>query len=181
MSDQAKSTQETTLAWFKLAELIARKEREKALNVYRLLSHSLEDKAYALQIEGDILRSFNAHDATEKYQQAAFLYKQEQRLVNAVGIYEHLLNKDKLNLEFLIILVDLYAKLDWQEKCALHFETLSKQLAHYKEQQEQSYKLIKQVLNNHQSKSWFVTLVATYQSTVAEEIKEKIFTRSYEK
>lgn len=106
----------SSIAWFKLAELIARKEREKALNVFRLLSHSFEDRAYALQLEGDILFSLDDKNAAEKYKQAAFLYQKEQQWVHAIAIYEHLLSLDKHNLDVLGGLIHYYAVIDWQEK-----------------------------------------------------------------
>ncbi len=48
-----------TIAWFKLAECVSRGEKERALGVYRLLSHSLDDSALVCQLEGDIFLSFN--------------------------------------------------------------------------------------------------------------------------
>jgi hypothetical protein len=48
---EAANSKTACVAWFKLADLITRKEKEKALNLYRLLSHSFEDRAYALQVE----------------------------------------------------------------------------------------------------------------------------------
>ena len=115
--DQMKKSGDTSIAWYKLADLIARREREKALSVYRLLSHSFEDKAYALQLEGDILYSLDDKNALEKYKQAAFLYRKEQRWINALSICEHLLELDPHNVELVGILLDLYVRLDWHEKC----------------------------------------------------------------
>ncbi len=114
----------TSIAWYKLAELIAKREREKALNVYRLLSHSFIDKAYALQLEADILYSLQDKDAIEKYKQAAFLYKQERRWINAVYVYEHLLDLDANNAEVIGLLLDLYAKIDLVPKFDRLFDSL---------------------------------------------------------
>ncbi len=175
MSNHAETNAETNIAWFKLAELIARKEREKALNVYRLLSHSLEDKAYALQIEGDILKSFDVRDATEKYQQAAFLYKKEQRWVNAVGIYEHLISRDPENLEFLAALVDAYAKLDWEEKCTPHLHAMFNLLSSHKPELERIYKAIQQIMRQHADLSWFTILINQYQKDISEPLLSLIF------
>lgn len=177
MSNNAETNAKTNIAWFKLAELVARKEREKALNVYRLLSHSLEDKAYALQIEGDILRSFDTHDATEKYQQAAFLYRKEQRWVNAVGIYEHLISKDQGNLEYLIALIDVYAKLDWEEKCTKHLVTLFVYLNSHKYQPEldKVYKTMQLVFRQHRELRWFTQQIINYQENCPEQFKSLLF------
>jgi len=105
-----------TVAWYKLADLVARKEREKALNVYRLLSHSFDDKAYALQVEGDILWSFNNHDASDKYRQAVVLYKKEQRWINAICVVEHLLYQQPDSAELMGVLLELYVSIGWQDK-----------------------------------------------------------------
>jgi tetratricopeptide (TPR) repeat protein len=105
------------VAWFKLADLIARGEREKALNVFRLLSHSLPDRAYALQVEGDLLWHLDEDQAsTEKYKQAAFLYQKEKRWVDAIAIYEHLLTINPTAPQLLGALLVLYAMLDWPER-----------------------------------------------------------------
>ncbi|MBD3231784.1 hypothetical protein GF322_03930 [Candidatus Dependentiae bacterium] len=117
--------QSSCIAWFKLAELISRKEKEKALSLYRLLSHSF-DKAYALQVEGDILWALEDKQATEKYKQAAYLYKKEERLVAATAIYEHLLTLQPKNYNFLTKLVALYILLQWPEKFEKIYEKILK-------------------------------------------------------
>jgi len=105
----------TSIAWFKLADLIARKEREKALNVYRLLSHSLQDRAYALQLEGDILWSLEDKGAFERYKQAAYLYQKDKRWVEAIAIYENLLAIEQGNNDILATLIPCYAMANWHE------------------------------------------------------------------
>ena len=114
--EQESSSGTSSIAWFKLAELIARKEREKALNVFRLLSHSFNDRAYALQLEGDILFSLHDKGASEKHKQAAFLYQKEHQWVYAIALYEHLLSLDHSNSDLLAELIHGYAVIDWQEK-----------------------------------------------------------------
>ena len=104
------------VAWFKLAELVSRKEKEKALNLYRLISYSFDDKAYVLQVEGDILWSLEDNGALEKYSQAAYLYKKEKKLVSATAVYEHLLVLEPENLDYLKTLILLYVFLSWSEK-----------------------------------------------------------------
>lgn len=105
-----------SIAWFKLAELITRREREKALNVYRLLAHSFERKAYALQLEGDILWSLDDKAALEKYRQAAFLYHKEKQWVDAAGICEHLYTMNPHDVEVLSHLIRYYTLLEWPER-----------------------------------------------------------------
>lgn len=104
-----------SVAWFKLAELITRREREKALSVYRLLAHSLERKAYALQLEGDILWSLDDKAALEKYRQAAFLYHKEKQWIDAAAVCEHLYTMNDHDLEVVTSLIRYYALLQWTD------------------------------------------------------------------
>lgn len=103
----------SSVAWFKLSELIARGEKEKALNLYRLLSHSFEEKAYSLQLEGDILWSFSDELAIDKYNQAALLYKKSNKVTAAIAIYEHLMTLQPKQHEHLANVTVLYARLKW--------------------------------------------------------------------
>lgn len=106
----------SSLGWFNLARLVSQGEKEKALGLYRLLSYSFEDKAFALQVEADLLKFFDDRSAVDKYIQAAFLYKKESKLVSAASIYEHVLSIDPNNFEYQAALLELYAILDWQER-----------------------------------------------------------------
>ena len=64
------------VAWFTLAECVARGEKVRALGVYRLLAYSIDDSAFRRQLEGDILLAFqDKDDAIVKYKEAAFLYQ----------------------------------------------------------------------------------------------------------
>jgi len=104
------------IAWFKLAECVSRKEKERALGVYRLLSHSIGDEALATQLEGDILLSFDDAAAFAKYKQAAELYQKHKRLPPAVGICEHILTVHPQDKWALHKLVDLYQELGIAKK-----------------------------------------------------------------
>lgn len=115
---------DTSVAWFKLSELIARGECEKALTVFKLLSHSLPDKAYVLQVEGDILWYLDDARALEKYKQAAFLYQKEKRLIDAVSIYEHLFTQRPERSDLLSNLLVTYALLDWPEKFSTRLQIM---------------------------------------------------------
>lgn len=105
-----------TIAFFRLAEYVSRGEKERALGVYRLLSHSFDDLAFARQLEGDILLAFNDEAAQEKYFQAAQLYQKDMRLRQAVGVYEHLLMLHPKGVLYLVNLIDLYCQLDMHAK-----------------------------------------------------------------
>lgn len=123
--DFRQDQKEKSLAWFKLADLIARREREKALNVFRLLAHSLPDRAYVLQIEGDILWYLDDDkNAAEKYKQAAFLYQQEKRWVDAIAVYENLYTQNSDSIEILGLLLFLYANIDWPDRFNERFHNL---------------------------------------------------------
>lgn len=107
----------SSIAWFKLAHLIEKKEKEKALNVFRLLTYSLRDKAYSLQLEGDILQSLNdTEQAQERYKNAAFLYQKDKRWIHAVSLYENLLANNCKNYINLTSIILCYGQLGWENK-----------------------------------------------------------------
>lgn len=88
-----------TIAWFKIADCVSRGEKERALGVYRLLSHSFNDNAVARQLEADIYLSFNEyHLAIPLYTQAIELYQKSSRFLEAVAICEHLITIDDQDL-----------------------------------------------------------------------------------
>lgn len=97
-----------TIAWFKLAECVAKGEKEKAFGVYRLLMHSLEDQAYAHQLEGDLLGAFQDERATEKYAYAAQLYFQNRRFKESAALYEELIFLVPENNKYLQQLIAIY-------------------------------------------------------------------------
>ncbi len=97
-----------TIAWFKLAECVAKGEKEKAFGVYRLLMHSLEDQAYAYQLEGDLLDAFQDERAIEKYAHAAHLYQTNNRAKEAIALYKELIYKAPQDNRYLSRLIDLY-------------------------------------------------------------------------
>lgn len=86
------SSDKYTIAWFKLSEIISRGEKERALGMYRLLAHSLDNSAFAKQLEGDILLFFNDNAAHEKYREAVQIYLKQERFLEAAMLYEHLLS-----------------------------------------------------------------------------------------
>ena len=117
-----------TIAWFKLADCVSKGEREKAFGVYRLLAHSIDDYAYALKLEGDLLFAFNDGGAFEKYEQAAVLYQQHKRFKEAIALYEDLIFSVH-QLHYVKKLTDLYTQQQascelTQEKCTKLFEFL---------------------------------------------------------
>lgn len=106
-----------TIAWFKLAECVSRGEKERALGVYRLLSHSFDDQAYAQQLEADLLLAFkDQKNAVEKYRQAAKCYKKEGRKFEAAAVYEHLRILQPKENSYRKQLIDLYKELNITSK-----------------------------------------------------------------
>lgn len=77
------------VAWFKLADFVARGEKERALTVHKLLMHSVIDEAISYQLEGDILLAFDDDAALDKYHVAANLYKKAGKIKQAASVYEH--------------------------------------------------------------------------------------------
>ena len=110
------SSDKYNVAWFRLAECVSRGEKERALGVYRLLSHSLDDPALVVQLEADILWAFNDKQALEKYQEAAELYKKDQRMLEAASVYEHLITMKQESVEYLGNLIELYDHLSFDQK-----------------------------------------------------------------
>ena len=113
------------VAWFKLAEYVSRNERERALGIFKLLSLSFNDKALAFQLKGDLFLSFGENeDAIHWYLQAAQEFQKEQRIAEAVGIYEHLSTLVPTSKEYTTMLVRLYKCLGYKEKLVDKLTTL---------------------------------------------------------
>lgn len=123
------SVERYSIAWFKLADCVARGEKERALGMYRLLAHGLEDKAFATQLMGDILLSFDDVAAAEKYQEAAALYLKEHRVAQAAAVYEHLALLNERSVAYLEKLVELYRQLGCAPKVVLYGKKLFAHLA----------------------------------------------------
>jgi hypothetical protein len=99
-----------TIAWFKLAECVAKGEKEKAFGVYRLLMHSFEDQAYAYQLEGDLFGAFQDLRAIEKYTHAAQLYMQNNRFKEAAMLFNDLIILAPEEKHFVLRLIEVYKK-----------------------------------------------------------------------
>lgn len=122
------------VAWFKLAEFVARGERERALGLYKLLIHSFDDHALALQLEGDLLLSFNDHNAAcQKYREASQVYSQDKRYIEAAAVYEHVLMLDQNCHEDIITIIALYEQLTVFPRLLLYLEKLCMRYIHLKQ------------------------------------------------
>lgn len=104
------------IAWFKLAEFVARGEKERALALYRLLSHSLHDDALTFQLEGDLLLAFNDTKGIDSYQKAAQKYYQGGRIAQAALTYEHIVELNQASIGILKLLIELCQQLNQPHK-----------------------------------------------------------------
>ena len=77
------------VAWFKLADFVARGEKERALSVLRLLMHSVSDEALTYQLEGDILRAFQDGTAIDRYHTSANLYQKLGKFQQAISSHQY--------------------------------------------------------------------------------------------
>lgn len=113
------------VAWFKLAECVLRGEKERALGVYRLLSHSFDDAAFASQLEGDILFSFEDQiGALAKYNQAIAAYQKTNRLLEAAAVCEHVITLAPATHEYIRLLIDIYKKLKLNNRVITYLQML---------------------------------------------------------
>lgn len=110
-----------TIAWFKLAECVSRGEKERAFGVYRLLSHSIENHAFACQLQGDLYFSFDDIEAAiAKYFDAAHLYEAEERYLEAAAVYENLLSLQPTIERYRERIISLYQRLHIPSKVLHH-------------------------------------------------------------
>jgi hypothetical protein len=79
------------IAWFKLAEFVDRKEKEKAIILYNLLSKSLNNNSFSLTLLGTIYKYFDDPEESKKKLYQALEFEQELSLENKIAIKEHLL------------------------------------------------------------------------------------------
>lgn len=171
----------TSVAWFKLAELITRREREKALSVYRLLSHSFACKAYALQLEADILWSLDDKAAPEKYRQAAFLYHKEKLWIDAAGICENLYALNNNDVEVLVYLVRYYALLQWPDRFLIRIKNLCVLIEKKIAYNHHLISAIKQILEDVSPKeepsyrAWIKEQITLEDSFFSPELKHQIY------
>lgn len=123
------------IAWFKLADFVARGEKERALSVLRLLMHSVSDEALTYQLEGDILLAFNDDSAINRYQAAANLYQKNGKFQQAICIYQRafMLKQEETTLQALL---QIYLIINHKNGIAHSFTQLATLLIEKKNSQE---------------------------------------------
>lgn len=82
----------SSIAWFKLSELVRRGERERALFVLRLLSHSIADKAFVALLEAELLHMLNDHRAKASCKKAIEMYHENQKYDSLMLAYSCYMN-----------------------------------------------------------------------------------------
>ena len=110
------SSGRSSVAWFKLAEFVGRGEKERAFDLYRLLMHSHESKAFMKKLEADIMVSFDFEQALKEYTQAAHWYIQDEQIEEAAFIYEWVVFLCPDRPEYCEKAIDLSDKLGWKQK-----------------------------------------------------------------
>lgn len=124
------------VAWFKLSNLIQRKEKERALGIHRLLMHTIDNPAFAKQLEGDLLVAFNDLDARNSYTESARLYRTKHQLSHATAVYEQLVKIFPHEPLFLQTLVTYYLELNHPTRIVLSLENLIEPLIGAHQEQE---------------------------------------------
>lgn len=117
------------VAWFKLAEFVSRKEKERALGIYKLLIHSLPNDAIAAQLEGDLLLAFHDEKALQSYTRAVELYERLNDPYKAVAVCEHCITMLPDSLFHLEHAARLYYMIGDTKKAYLCAHNLGKMLA----------------------------------------------------
>lgn len=124
-----------SIAWFKIAEYVSRGEKERALGVYRLLSHSFNDEAVARQLEGDIYFACDETGlAIPLYMQSMHAYQKSRRFLEAAAVCEHLIAMNGGDIALYKEAIKLYQLLNSMTKVHEYIEkTLDIILTHAQE------------------------------------------------
>ncbi|MGA9530761.1 MAG: hypothetical protein WBQ73_02620 [Candidatus Babeliales bacterium] len=179
-----------SIGWFKLAECISRGEKERAIGLYRLLLHSFNDKALALQLQADMYLSFEERDtAIQHYKQAAQLYYQDKRYVEAAGVYEHIMVlqlSKKETIKELIIVYVMLAHMSTLITYLAMYASLIRETPHYKEI-EKEFDAIETVFSEinllvyQQARALYIAQSSWYPEAVKKEYLIACMTRLQEK
>lgn len=130
------------VAWFKLAECVNRGEKERALNMFNLLMHSVKDKALGFQLQGDMLSAFDDPQALECYYHAAEMYIFNQQFIQAIGAYEQalLIDQSEKTIEKLL---EAYKFAESKNRLEYFLQSLIMNIIHYQQFKQGEYILEK--------------------------------------
>lgn len=159
-------SENSNVAWFKLAEFVGRKERERAFGVYRLLAHSLPDEALSAQLEGDLFFAFNDDRALVSYTKAARSYEKQGKWLQAALLYEHMLAHMPSNQETLVSMLKVYQEIGNDTKITSCITKLVKILV-AKGRAEQAQELLADILLSNEHKILIQDLIAGNTQTYA--------------
>lgn len=116
--------QKYVIAWFKIAEYVNRGEKERALGVYRLLSHSIDDPSLVLQLEADILYACNDERCFDLYHKAALDYLKKEKKGHAAALFEQMLLVKPHIIGIRAELIHLYIKLEKNDAAYFHTKVI---------------------------------------------------------
>ncbi len=116
--------QKYVIAWFKIAEYVNRGEKERALGVYRLLSHSIDDPSLVLQLEADILYACDDERCFDLYHKAALDYLKKDKNGQAAALFEQMLLVKPRAIIIRSELVNLYIKLEKNNAAYFHTKVI---------------------------------------------------------
>lgn len=155
------SKEKYQIAWFKLSEFVKKGEKERALGIYRLLIHSIDDPAFAKQLEGDLLLFFDEPTALESYVDAADRYQKMGKLAQATAIYEHLVMLAPENTLFIKQLAKLYRSLNHPTRIQFSMQRLIKPIIKAKQISalQQAFEHIMPILNEEEQAVLYQTAV----------------------
>ena len=114
-------SEKSSVAWFRLAECLKRKERERAFLLYRLLMHSFEDNAFLKKLEGDMWIDFDLEEATTCYLAAAHHYKQRHEYYEAYLIYKKLSEIDGQSLMFIDLVIEVISHTPFRNEASCYY------------------------------------------------------------
>jgi hypothetical protein len=124
------SDQKYVIAWFNIAEYVNRGEKERALGVYRLLSHSIDDPSLVLQLEADILYACQDERCFDVYYRAAVDYLKKEKNGQAGALFEQMLLVKPSAVAIRSQLVNLYIKLEKKQMAYFHTKVIVQDYIH---------------------------------------------------
>jgi len=164
------SSESSSIAWFKLADFVSRGEKERALTIHRLLMHSVDERAFAYQLEGDILYAFDDEMALNRYHAAAEVYKKDKKYKRAIAVYHHALLK-KNDLSIIEELLNVYILLNNEKNLISIFILFTKVCLEKKENKLLVDKLA--FLKEHISESVYLHLYEIYTIALISDVSHK--------
>lgn len=115
------SSEKSSVAWFRLAECLKRKERERAFLLYRLLMHSFDDNAFLKKLEGDMWIDFDEQEATVCYIASAHHYKQRHEYYEAYLMYKKLCDIHPQSLMYVDLLLEVIDHTPFKNDKSLYY------------------------------------------------------------